>query len=107
MLAQQFVKAPHLSRKERGQSMHILMYSLLPQAFTSVAPAKVFSLFPEYTSACSRIPSARHVSPPSIPGNNLVASAASHSDWSFSAEASAGVDGLLPECVADMPSALR
>lgn len=62
---------------------------------------------PGYTALTPHIQTARHVSPPSILGNNLAASPANRSWWASSADALARMGGGLPECMACMPSTSR
>lgn len=101
------VTVPHLSGKERGQSMPGTTLSPLPRAFASAVPANTDYPPPEYTSPGRRIPRPRHVSPPAILGNNLVTPSANCSGWPSPAEAPARIQGSFSECMAHMPSTLR
>jgi hypothetical protein len=49
----------------------------------------------------------RHISPPSILGNNLGPHSRNRSGWTSSAEVQARMDGCFPECMANLPSTLR
>jgi hypothetical protein len=49
----------------------------------------------------------RHVSPPSILGNDLVGQSENCSDWPSLPEVLARMDGSFPEWMAKMPSTLR
>ena len=98
---------PHLTRKKRRQSMQKMTLSLPPRAFATAMPANGYGLVPEYTSAMLRTLRPRHVSPPSILGNNPAIRSANHSGWPTSAEAPARVDGVSAEYAAYTPSTSR
>lgn len=62
---------------------------------------------PGYMALAPHIPDSRHVSPPSIAGNNLVDQPKRHSGRPSSAEAPARMDSSFPEYMAILKSTLR
>lgn len=69
--------------------------------------ASVDGASPGYMALTPRILAPRHVSPPSILGNNLIIHSPNCSGWPSSPDALARMDGGFPEYMAKTPSTLR
>ncbi|UCV27183.1 hypothetical protein [Ferribacterium limneticum] len=69
--------------------------------------ASIDGTSPEYMALTPHILAARHVSPPSILGNNLAIQPKNRSGWPSSAEVLIRMDGCFPEWMAKLPSTLR
>ena len=69
--------------------------------------ASVDGASPGYMALTPHILALRHVSPPSILGNNRVTHSKNRSGWPSSAEALTRMDGSFPEYMANLPSTSR
>lgn len=69
--------------------------------------ASINGASPGYMAPTPHILAQRHISPPSILGNNLGPHSRNRSGWTSSAEVLARMDGCFPECMANLPSTLR
>jgi len=87
--------------------MQEMMLSQPAQAFAGAIPAEISGLLPGDMASRPRILAPHRVLPAAVPGNNLSIPAVSQAGWSSLADTQPGMDGVLPECVANMPSILR
>lgn len=69
--------------------------------------ASIDGTSPGYMALTPHILAPRHVSPPSILGNNTLPPSQNRSGWASSAEAQARMDGSFPEYMAKTPSTSR
>lgn len=69
--------------------------------------ARVHGALPEYTALMPHMPGMRHVSSPSIPGNNLALPPQPTAGQHSSTDVRASMDGGFPENMAKSPSTLR
>jgi hypothetical protein len=79
----------------------------MTSTFGAAMFARVDGGRPGYMALAPHILESRHISRPSILGNDLITPSASCSGWSSSAEALTRMDGSFPEYMAETPSTSR
>jgi len=79
----------------------------MTSTFEGAMFASIDGAHPGYMALTPHIPAPRHVSPPSILGNKLLAGSEERSGWPSSAKVGARMDGGSPEYMAKSPSTLR
>jgi hypothetical protein len=87
--------------------MQQFIISHMTSTFGGAMFASIDDAGPGYMALTPHILAPRHVSPPSILGNNPVTHRTSRSNWPSSAEALTRMDGCFPEYMAETPSTSR
>jgi len=83
------------------------IWSQMKRAFGDAMFASVDGAEPRYMALAPHILAPRHVSPPSILGNNMSPPAQRTTGCGFQADTLSSMDGCKPEYLAKSPSTLR